>query len=57
MLWMALALPALFVLYFWLLRRRKRAELRYASLALVKQALGKGAGWRRHLPAALFLIG
>src|SRR5450432_80245 len=57
MLWMALALPALVVLYFWLLRRRKKTDLRYASLTLVKQALGKGAGWRRHLPATLFLIG
>ena len=57
MLWLAAVLPVLVFLYFWLLRRRKKIVLRYASVALVKQALGKGAGWRRHLPATLFLIG
>ena len=57
MLWLALALPVLVFLYFWLLGRRKKVALRYASLMLVKQALGKGDGWRRHLPATLFLAG
>jgi Ca-activated chloride channel homolog len=55
MLWMALLLPMLVLLYVWLLSRRKKAVLRYASLALVKEALGKAAGWRRHVPAALLL--
>jgi Ca-activated chloride channel family protein len=29
--------------------------LRYASLSLVREAVGRGPGWRRHLPPALFL--
>jgi Ca-activated chloride channel homolog len=57
MLWLALLLPLLAVLYVWLLRRRKRVALRYASLAMVKEALGRSIGWRRHLPPALFLVG
>ncbi|HWH84831.1 MAG TPA: VWA domain-containing protein [Burkholderiaceae bacterium] len=53
MLWGLLALPLLVLLYVWLLRRRKKSSLRYASLSLVKQAMGKGVAWRRHLPPAL----
>ena len=56
MLWLLLALPALVALYLWLLRRRKQAVLRYANLALVKEAIGSGQRWRRHVPPALFLL-
>ena len=42
--------PLLVLLYVWLLRRRKKSALRYASLALVREAMGKSIGWRRHLP-------
>jgi len=49
--------PLLAGLYVWLLRRRKRLAIRYANLSLVKEALGRGAGWRRHVPPALFLLG
>lgn len=55
-LWLMLALPLLVLLYIWLLRRKKKLAVRYASLAIVKEALGKGPGWRRHLPPALFLL-
>jgi len=55
MLWLLLLAPALVVLYLWLLHRRKKTAVRFASVALVKQALGKGPGWRRHVPAALLL--
>ncbi len=55
LLWALLALPLLVAGYLWLLRRRKRAALRYASLALVKEAVGAGGTWRRHLPPLLFL--
>ena len=48
--------PLLAGLYFWLLRRRKRLAVRYANLSLVKEALGRGPGWRRHVPPALFLL-
>ncbi|HRI17548.1 MAG TPA: VWA domain-containing protein, partial [Burkholderiaceae bacterium] len=56
MLWLLLALPLLVGLYVWLLRRRKKAVLRYANLALVKEAIGAGQRWRRHVPPALFLL-
>ena len=38
-----------------LLRRKRKAVVRYASLAMVKEAMGQGPGWRRHIPPALFL--
>ena len=56
MLWLLLALPLLVALYLWLLRRRQALALRYASLSLVKEAMGKGPGLRRHVPPALFLL-
>ncbi len=56
LLWLLLAVPALVALYLWLLHRRKKVTLRFASLSLVKQAMGKGPGWRRHVPPALLLI-
>jgi Ca-activated chloride channel family protein len=55
-LWLLALLPALVLLYVWLLHRRKRNTVRYASLAMVKQAAGKGPGWRRHVPPALMLL-
>jgi Ca-activated chloride channel family protein len=56
MLWLLLAVPLLVGGYLWLLRRRKKTALRYANLALVKQALGRSAAWRRHVPPALMLL-
>ena len=53
MLWLAGLLPLLIALYVWLLRRRKKPTLRFANLALVKQAIGKSIGWRRLLDAEL----
>ena len=55
MLWGLMAVPLLVLLYVWLLRRRKKTTLRYANLGLVKQAMGKGLAWRRHLPPVLLL--
>jgi Ca-activated chloride channel family protein len=55
-LWLLGLLPLLVALYVWLLRRRKRSSVRYASLSLVKDALGKTGGWRRHLPPSLLLV-
>lgn len=54
MLWLALMLPVLLLLYLWLLRRRKREAIRYPNLGLLRAAMGK-IGWRRHLPPALML--
>jgi Ca-activated chloride channel homolog len=56
MLWGLLALPLLVGAYVWLLRRRKKNTLRYASLSLVKEAMGKSSAWRRHVPPALMLL-
>ena len=54
-LWLLLLLPLLVLLYVWLMRRKRKLVVRYASLAIVKEALGKGPGWRRHLPPLLLL--
>lgn len=48
--------PALLLLYLWLLRRRKKAAVRYAGLSLVREAMSGGHALRRHLPPALFLV-
>ncbi len=56
MLWSLALLPLLVFGYLWLLQRRRKTAVRLASVALVKQALGKGPGWRRHLPPALLLL-
>lgn len=55
LLWLAAALPLLVIGYVLLLRRKKKLAIRYASLAIVKDALTAGSRWRRHVPPALFL--
>ena len=57
MLWLLGLVPILVGVYVLAQRRRQKYTLRYASLSLVKDALGKGPGIRRHLPAALFILG
>jgi Ca-activated chloride channel family protein len=49
--------PALVAVYLWVLRRQKAAAVRFASLGLVREAMGGARLWRRHLPPALFLLG
>jgi Ca-activated chloride channel homolog len=56
MLWVMLAVPLLVVLYVFLVTRRKKSTLRYGHLGLVKEALGRGGAWRRHVPPVLLLI-
>ena len=56
LLWLLLILPALVLLYLWLMKRKKQMAIRYASLAMVSQALAGRWLWRRHLPPALFLL-
>jgi Ca-activated chloride channel family protein len=56
MLWLYLALPLLVAAYFYALSRKKKLALRYASLTLVKEAMGAGQKWRRHVPPLLFLL-
>jgi Ca-activated chloride channel homolog len=51
-----LLVPLVAALYVWLLARRKRVAVRYANLPLVREAMGRGPGWRRHVPPVLFLL-
>lgn len=55
-LWLLLAVPLLVALYVWLMRRKKKNTLRYASLSIVKEAMGAGQSVRRHIPPVLFLL-
>ena len=53
MLWGLWILPLLALLYVGLMRRRQKNALQLGSLALLKQAMGRGPGWRRHVPPVL----
>lgn len=53
-LWLLAALPVLIGLYAWALRRKKKLALRYSSLSILKEAMGR-ASFKRHVPSALFL--
>jgi Ca-activated chloride channel homolog len=55
MLWLLVLVPLLVLAYLWLLGRRRRSAVRYANLALVRQAMARSTAWRRHLPPALLL--
>jgi Ca-activated chloride channel family protein len=55
-LWLLAVLPLLVLLYWWILRRRKKVALRYASLSIVREAMGRTTGWRRHIPPLLLLL-
>ena len=55
-LWLLFLLPLLVLLYVWLLRRKKKMALRYASLSIVREAMGKGQSFKRHIPPLLFLL-
>jgi Ca-activated chloride channel family protein len=55
-LWLLLAAPAFVGAYVFLLRRKKKDAIRYASLSLVKAAIGPGQRFRRHFPPLLFLF-
>jgi Ca-activated chloride channel homolog len=55
-LWLLLLVPLLVMLYIWLLQRKRKSTVRLASIAVAKEALGRGPGWRRHVPPALLLL-
>ncbi len=50
-------LPVLAGVYVWMQRRRKAYAVRFTNLALLREVVGNGPGFRRHVPAALFLLG
>jgi Ca-activated chloride channel family protein len=55
-LWLLLLVPLLVAIYVLILRRKKKTALRYASLTMVKEAMGAGPRFRRHVPPLLFLL-
>ncbi len=57
LLWLLLGLPVLVGIYILAQRRRTRFPVRYSSLTLVKDALGQGSRYRRHIPPLFFLLG
>ena len=55
---LSLLIPlVLLVAYVVLLRRRKSRAISYGSIALLQEADPGSAPWKRHLPAALLLLG
>ncbi|HEU0073381.1 MAG TPA: VWA domain-containing protein [Dehalococcoidia bacterium] len=51
-----IAIPVLALIYVAMQRRRQQYALRYASVSLVRQAVGSGPGIKRHVPAVLYLL-
>jgi Ca-activated chloride channel homolog len=49
--------PIVLLLYLLAQRRRRAYAVRFTNLALLGQVMGRGPGWRRHLPPLLFLLG
>ena len=49
-------IPLLVLVYIFVLRRRRPYAVRFSSLSLVRQAVGKQSQVRRHLPFVLFLL-
>ncbi len=54
--WLLALVPLLVGAYVWLLQRKKKSAVRYASLSMVKEALASGPRFRRHIPPLLFLL-
>jgi len=52
-----LAIPLLVGFYLSSQQRRRDYAVRFTNLALLGQVMGKGPGFRRHLPAILFIAG
>ncbi len=55
-LWLLALVPAMVAWYLILLKRRKKTALRYASLSLVKEAMGARHSVRRHVPPLMLLV-
>ena len=56
-LFLLLAVPVLVVGYVWVVRRRAASESDLGTMAHAHTRGGKPLGWRRHVPAVLFLVG
>src|SRR3989442_14648869 len=55
-LWLLALVPLLVAAYVFILKRKRKAALRYASLTMVREAMGAGQRFRRHVPPLLFLV-
>ena len=55
LLWL-LVVPALVSAYVFWMRRKKKGAIRYPSLALLREAMGPGERFRRHVPPLLLLL-
>lgn len=55
-LWLLAGVVALLVAYLILQRRRSRYAVRFTNLPLLERVAPARPGWRRHLPAGLFLV-
>jgi Ca-activated chloride channel family protein len=55
-LWLLLGVAALAVAYLVMQRRRSRYAMRFTNLRLLDKVAPDRPGWRRHVPAALFLV-
>jgi Ca-activated chloride channel family protein len=57
--WLAALLPVLTLagLYVWRQRTRAHTAIRFSNLELLKSLAPRGIGWRRYLPAGVFLLG
>jgi Ca-activated chloride channel family protein len=51
-----LLVPLFAAAYVFMQMRRRRYAVRYASVSLLREAVGKGPGIRRHVPAAMYLL-
>ena len=56
MLWLLVLVPLVAAAYLLVLRRRKKSSVRYAGLAMFREAMGPAQRVRRHVPPALFLL-
>jgi len=54
-LWILALVPMMVAIYVGILRRRKKTALAFSNFAIVREALGKSVGLRRHVPPLLLL--
>jgi Ca-activated chloride channel family protein len=56
LLWLTLCVPAIIAAYIYVLRRKNKLAVRYASLTMVKEAMRTSNAARRDIPPLLFLL-
>jgi Ca-activated chloride channel homolog len=56
MLWLLVLVPGVLAAYLLVLKLRKKSSVRYAGLAMFREAIGPAQRIRRHVPPFLFLL-